>query len=245
MAETLFAGVQEPVELSQERIFRYLEYAGSSPSGPILEKLNELTPKARRLAQPQTLTRICKIGEAENLHKNDLPTPIQGASFLAFGLVTVGHAIEQEAERLRETGRLLDSMILDALGSAAVSELCERLAYRVFTWAKKRGLNASRAFEPGSGASHWPLENQRLIFANLHAEEIGVSLTSHLLMQPTKTLSFLMGIGLELEQASTPFSCQGCKRLDCPYRYEEKPALAKALRTQGEGKMRGHGDAGT
>jgi hypothetical protein len=134
----------------------------------------------------------------------------------------VGPAIEQEAEKLRETGRLLDSMILDALGSATVSELCERVAYRVFDWAEKNRLNASRAFEPGSGASRWPLENQRLIFANVQADEIGVSLTSHLLMRPRKTVSFLMGTGTEIEQASTPFSCQGCRRTDCPYRYEAK-----------------------
>ncbi len=239
MAERISIGVEGTVELSPERIFRYLEYGGSSPSKPILEKLKVLTPMARKLAQPRTLSRICKMGEAVNLHKNDLPTPIQGASFLAFGLVTVGPAIEKEAERLRETGRLLDSMILDALGSAAVSELCERLGYRLFGWAHERNLNASRAFEPGSGASHWPLENQRLIFANLHAEEIGVRLTSHLLMRPTKTLSFLMGIGSEVEQAFTPFSCQGCVRLDCPYRYEEKHALAKALRTPNKALRRG------
>jgi cobalamin-dependent methionine synthase I len=160
------------------------------------------------------------VKEAASLHKNDLPSPIQDASFLAFGLVTVGPTIEQEAERLRESGRLLDSMILDALSSAAVSELCEQVAYRVFDWAEERGLNASRAFEPGSGASRWPLENQRLIFANLRAEQIGVELTSHLLMRPIKSLSFLIGIGTEIKQASAPFSCQGCKRLDCPYRYE-------------------------
>ncbi|MCK4392226.1 hypothetical protein KAX17_04920 [Candidatus Bipolaricaulota bacterium] len=225
MAEGISIGVEGTVELSPERVFRYLEYGGASPSKPVLEKLDELIPMARKLAQSRTLSRICGVGEAENLHENDLPTPIQGASFLAFGLVTVGPAIEQEAERLRETGRLLDSMILDALGSAAVSKLCERLADRVFDWAHERDLNASRAFEPGSGASHWPLESQRLIFANLHAEEIDVSLTSHLLMQPTKTLSFLMGIGSEIEQASTPFSCQGCVRLDCSYRYEPSRSI--------------------
>ncbi len=220
MAERISIGVEGTIELIPERVFRYLEYAGSSPSKPILEKLNELTPKARELVEPQALSKISRVKEAASLHKNDLPTPIQNAAFLAFGLCTVGLAIEQEAERLRETGRLLDSMILDALGSAAVSELCERLAYRVFDWAKERVLNASRAFEPGSGASHWPLENQRLIFANVGADEIGVRLTSHLLMRPRKTLSFLMGIGTEIEQASTPFSCQGCRRIDCPYRYE-------------------------
>ena len=220
MAETLSTVVQETVELPLERVFRYLEYAGSSPSKPILEKINTLIPKARELVEPRALSKISRVKEAASLHKNDLPTPIQDASFLAFGLVTVGPTIEQEAERLRESGRLLDSMILDALGSAAVSELCERLAYRVFDWAKERGLTASRAFEPGSGASHWPLENQRLIFANVGADKIGVRLTSHLLMRPRKSLSFLMGIGSEIEQASAPFSCQECRRLDCPYRYE-------------------------
>jgi len=220
MPETLSTVVWGTVELPLERVFRYLEYAGSSPSKPILEKINALIPKTRGLAKPQTLSSISSVKEAASLHKNDLPTPIQNTAFLAFGLCTVGPAIEQEAERLRETGRLLDAMILDALGSAAVSELCEQVAYRVFDWAEERGLNASRAFEPGSGASRWPLENQRLIFANLRAEQIGVELTSHLLMRPIKSLSFLIGIGTEIKQASAPFSCRGCRRTDCPYRYE-------------------------
>jgi hypothetical protein len=167
MAEGVSIEVEGAVELSSERVFRYLEYGGSSPSKPILEKINALIPKVHGLAEPQTLSNISRVKEVASLHKNDLPTPIQNAAFLSFGLCTVGPAIEQEAERLRETGRLLDAMILDVLGSAVVSELCERLAYRVFDWAKKRGLNASRAFEPGSGASRWPLENQRFIFANL------------------------------------------------------------------------------
>jgi len=213
MAERALIEVEGAVELSLERVFRYLEYGGSSPSNPVLRKLEELVPKARTLV-------ICSVDEGADIHKDSLPSPIQDASFLAFGLVTVGPAIEQEVEKLRETGRLLDSMILDALGSAAVSELCERVAYRVFDWAEEHGLNASRAFEPGSGASRWPLENQRLIFANVRADEIGVRLTSHLLMRPIKSLSFLIGIGTEIKQASAPFSCQGCQRTDCPYRYE-------------------------
>jgi len=220
MAERLSIEVEGTIEPSPERVFRYLEYGGSSPSVPVLRKLKELVPKSHILMQPRALCQICSANEGVALRKDDLPSPIQDASFFAFGLVTVGPAIEQEVERLREAGTLLDSILLDALGLAAVSELCEQTAYRVFDWAEEHRLNASRAFEPGSGASHWPLENQRLIFANLRAEQIGVELTSHLLMRPRKTLSFLMGIDTEIEQASTPFSCQGCRRIDCPYRYE-------------------------
>lgn len=220
MAEGVCIEVEGTIEPSPERVFRYLEYGGSSPAAPVVRKLEGLVPKAHVLVQPKVLCQIRSVDEVIDLCKNNVPVPIQGASFLAFGLVTVGPAIEEEVEKLRETGRLLDSLILDALGSATVSELCEQTAYRVFGWAEERGLNASRAFEPGSGASRWPLEGQRLIFANLGAEQIGVKLTPHLLMRPIKSLSFLMGVGAEIEQASTPFSCQGCRRFDCPYRYE-------------------------
>jgi hypothetical protein len=226
MSEEMSINVEETVEPSSESVFRYLGYGSSLPSAPVLRKLRELGPKVPALVQSMTLCRICSVNEVTDLCSKALPAPIQGASFLAFGLVTVGAAIEQEAKRLRETGRLLDSVILNALGSATVSELCEQMAYRVFGWAEEHGLNASRAFEPGSGASRWPLENQHLIFANLRAERIGVELTSHLLMRPHNTLSFLMGIGTEIEQASAPFSCQGCQRTDCQYRYEPEWKLA-------------------
>lgn len=220
MSETLLLPSHARLTIDQERVFRYLEYGGASPSKPVLKKLSQLIPKAREMAQPQALSRICSVGEAADLHRNDLPKPIQRAELLAFGLCTVGSIIEQEAERLRDNGEWLDWMILNALGSAAVSELCERLGKRIFDWAAAQGLNASRGFEPGSGAGRWPLERQRIVFANLPAEEIGVVLGPQLSMWPAKTLSFLMGVGARIPQGDHPFSCQGCKRIDCVYRYE-------------------------
>ena len=123
MSEKLPEVAQATIELTPQRVFRYLEYDG-------------LTPEIRGLTEPQALSQIYRVEEAVNFHKDGLPALVQDASFFAFGLVTVGNAIEQETERLREAGTLLDSMILDALGSAAVSELCEQTAYRVFDWAK-------------------------------------------------------------------------------------------------------------
>ena len=226
MSETLLLPSHATLTIDQQRVFRYLEYGGASPSKPVLKKLNQLIPKAREMAQPQVLSRICSVGEATDLHKNDLPEPIQRAELLAFGLCTVGSIIEKEAKRLHDNGEWLDWMILNALGAAAVSELCERLGKRIFDWAAAQGLNASRGFEPGSGAGRWPLERQRVVFANLPAEEIGVVLGPQLSMWPAKTLSFLMGVGARIPQGEHPFSCQGCKRIDCVYRYE--PATPSA-----------------
>jgi len=228
MSETLLLPSHTTLTLNQGLVFRYLEYGSASPSKLVLKKLNQLIPRARELAQPQVLSRICRVGEAADLHKDDLPKPIQCAELLAFGLCTVGSIIEEEAKRLHDNGEWLDWMILNALGAAAVSELCERLGYRIFDWAAAQGLNASRGFEPGSGVGHWPLERQRIVFANLPAEEIGVVLGPQLSMWPTKTLSFLMGVGARISQGNHPFSCQGCKRIDCAYHYEPaEPSIAE------------------
>ncbi|MCK4410664.1 hypothetical protein KAV67_00120, partial [Candidatus Bipolaricaulota bacterium] len=89
MSETLLPS-RATLTLDQERVFRYLEYGGASPSKRVLKKLNQLIPKAREMAQPQALSRICSVGEAADLHKNDLPRPIRRAELLAFGLCTVG-----------------------------------------------------------------------------------------------------------------------------------------------------------
>ena len=128
--------------------------------------------------------------------------------------------MEERANKLRDRGRLLDSVLVDALASAAVSETCEVASSRVFSWAQGNKVNASRAFEPGSGSADWPLANQRLIFANLISQTIGVTLSPHFLMHPVKSISFVMGLGPDIEQASSPLSCEGCKRVDCAYRLE-------------------------
>jgi hypothetical protein len=167
-----------------------------------------------------TLNRVYRIGEEKNPHKNDLPSPIQKAEYVVFGLCTAGAAIHDETIRLRNAGESLDSMILAALGSAAVSETCEWYGNELFRWAREKSINASRMFEPGAGSYPWGLENQRLIFANLPAHQIGVTLNDDLAMVPDATSSFVMGMGKKVVQAKVPYSCKGCPQKDCRYRYE-------------------------
>ncbi len=210
----------EPLEPSLDRVFRYLEYGSASPSKAIEGRILAILPRAKQLLEPKTLL---KLREANDLVRDtdyDLPMPIREAAMFAFGLCTVGEAIEEESSRLQYAGNLLDGMIIDAIGSAAVSELAERLGYRVFAIAAGRGLSASRAFSPGAGASKWSIGNQPLIFANLPADQIGVGFTKTLLMRPKKSLSFIIGVDQQIPQAPAPFSCRGCARTDCLYRHE-------------------------
>ncbi len=220
MIKTIPASKQMPLEFPDVHILRYLEYSGNSPSAPVRRRIEQLKSKAREIIEVGLQNRIYPIGQEKHPYNNELPSPIQKAEYVVFGLCTAGAAIYDETMHLRKCGDYLDSMILAALGSAAVSETCEWYGKELFRWASEKSINASRMFEPGAGSYPWGLENQRLVFANLPAQEIGVTLNDDLAMLPHATSSFVMGMGKEVTQAQVPYSCKGCPQKDCLYRYE-------------------------
>lgn len=178
---------------------------------------------ARGLIQPTAVWEVYACHELEGREVSSLPEPIRRAEFFAFALCTVGDRMEGELRALTSQGKMVEALILDALGSAAVSELAEAVACEIGRWAGEREYGASRAFEPGAGATRWPLGSQRLVFRRLPAQEIGVTLTEDLLMKPRKSLSFVMGIGKHVTAVPYPFSCTGCRGLivgsvTCPRR---------------------------
>jgi hypothetical protein len=220
MMEMIPTSKQICLEFPDIHVLRYLEYSGNSPSAPVRKSIERLKPRASKLIDVRTLNRIYRRGEEKNPYNDDLPSPTSKAEYIVFGICTAGTAIYDETVRLRNCGDFLDSMILAALGSAAVSETCEWYGVELFRWASEKSLNASRMFEPGAGSYPWGLENQRFLFANLPAHEIGVTLNQDLAMLPHATSSFVMGIGKEVTQAVVPYSCKGCPHKDCLYRYE-------------------------
>ena len=203
----------------EESILRYLGYGERSASLILQKRVEPLVDVARKLIQPKAVWEIYAYDELEEREVKSLPEPIRRAEFFAFALCTVGDRIEGGIEALNAEGKMVEGLILDALGSAAVSELAEMVASEIRQWARERRYGVSRAFEPGAGAGDWPLANQRLVFGRLPAEELGVTLTEDLLMRPRKSLTFVVGIGESVMRASQPFSCAGCPRADCPFRY--------------------------
>ena len=203
----------------EENILRYLGYGERSIPLFLQTKVEPLVHVARKLIQPKAVWEIYARDELEEREVRSLPEPIQSAEFFAFALCTVGERIEGGIETLNAEGKMVEGLILDALGSAAVSELAETVASEIRQWARERGYGVSRAFGPGAGAGDWPLANQRLVFGRLPAEELGVTLTNDLLMKPRKSLTFVVGIGENVMRASHLFSCAGCPRADCPFRY--------------------------
>jgi hypothetical protein len=55
-----------------------------------------------------------------------------------------------------------------------------------------RGRKAGPTYRPGVG--RWPLETQRVVFAHLAAETIGVTLDEHLMMLPILSNSLIIPV---------------------------------------------------
>lgn len=215
-------------DLSPEtgRVSRYLK---SSGRGAIESYINDGIQRGNELVDPRAVYAI--VSNSKSLSKGfHLPEPLQEAELLCFGISTIGDSLEEEVERLMQQGDYTLSNVLDSVGSAAVDETSDRLGEELLGYAEENYFKTTRAFQPGSGASHWKIKNQKLIFDYLNPEEIGVELTSSFTMNPKKSNSFVIGLAKDIEQVEDLFSCIGCERTDCPYRYipERQGTKAKA-----------------
>jgi hypothetical protein len=192
------------------------------PRLPTLENLvRRLLPSAEELSNPKAIGRILATNRLSPSEVRALPDPIRGSEYLLVAVCTAGADFDDEAAALRSKGILTEAMVLETIALGVLSQTARHFVAAAKDWARARGLHTSRAFLPGLGGRRWSLAHQRWIFAQVQAEEIGVKLTPSDLMAPTKSVSFVLGIGRETPQAEDPFSCAACSRRDCTFRHSE------------------------
>ncbi len=203
------------ISLDRDQINRYLKHGQNEG---VKRQVESKVREAKTQLSPKCIYKIKEIAPALKEEYN-LPGPVREAAFVALAVSTIGSKLEQRVDQLMKDKKYSESVILDALGSAAISELAHKLGHIIYDEAKSNRLGTTRIFEPGGGSSHWPVENQAFIFENLDVDKIGVELTTSFTMVPKKSVSFVMGLGNNIKQAKDLFSCEGCPKTDCVYRY--------------------------
>jgi len=139
---------------------------------------------------------------------------LAGATQVALAVCTVGAALDERVSVLWAKDPVR-ALALDGAGIGAV-ELVARLAgERVREEAERRGLRIGMRAEPGQEG--WPIQQQRVLFGLLPASKIDVQLTESCLMLPRKSLSFVVGLGPEMQPDAV--TCDFCsKRERCQWR---------------------------
>ena len=131
---------------------------------------------------------------------------------------TLGAGFETmlRAEQARSMAR---AAMLDVCGSAWVEAGCDQAEEEIS--ARYPGLHLTDRFSPGYG--DLPLELQRDICALLDAQRrLGVQVTDSLLMNPTKSVTAVIGLSDRIQPARIR-GCGFCNlRENCQYRKEGK-----------------------
>ena len=135
--------------------------------------------------------------------------------------VTVGEEIENEVTRRFSVGKYVESVLLDAAATTAVEQAADALELAIAPQLAKDGYKMRTRFSPGYG--DWALTNQKKFFEITGAKEIGMSLSSAMMLIPRKSITAI--IGLEKNKSDAVSSsekicstCESCTQKDCTAR---------------------------
>lgn len=177
--------------LSPRAIYRIFPLQGLPPQGPLLAGHLFRSPQLGRVLSP--------------------------SGRLILAVYTIGPRLEARCRRWGKQGQLLRAFLLDALGTTALLELADAFRRHLAARLTRQGLALGCSFSPGQ--DDWPLEDQRLLFALLRPQRIGVRLNEQGVMYPLKSVSEAIPVGRKEEIPPHGPACDRCPRREsCPYR---------------------------
>jgi hypothetical protein len=145
---------------------------------------------------------------------------------LACCVCTLGPQFERRVSHLFAQRLPSLALALDELGNQALFEISRRAQDRIQSEVTRQGLTMSgelRAGDPGLA-----LDAQAAVLRLAHADSIGVSVGESLLMRPLKSVSMVLGVGVDLP-ASAWSRCDACpSRERCGARSRALAAAALA-----------------
>ena len=131
---------------------------------------------------------------------------------------TVGDKIEQEVTRRFKIGEYVSSMLLDAAATTAVEQAADAMEKAISQKISRDGYTMRWRFSPGYG--DWPLTQQPDLFRLSSAEEIGMKLSTAMMMMPRKSITAIIGlVRNKADKKDEPkHNCTDCDKMDCPAR---------------------------
>ena len=220
----LVANREIDIEIDRKQVYRYLGYgADYKLSTRISSLIDEYAEHAHHLIEPSYSYVIRDIEwargsiafiEGSVIFKSKVIVQLleQCSKVLMF-VVTIGEHLEETAHQLAKDGLILQSTVLDTIGSSAVERVADLVQDRIGEVASAEGLVTSRRFSPGY--CDWDIGQQRMVFWALNGDTVGVHLTGECLMIPQKSISGIIGIGLPDSNVEYYNPCKTCDKHDC------------------------------
>ena len=214
-------------------MFRYMGYGGNEPDPEVAAEAELCLTRLLEETEPKTVWRrfpldlesgdIVRV-EGMEIRSGALFRNLRGCREVILMAATLGMAPDRMAARAQAAGKMSRAVMLQAAAAALIEEVCDELNEQLRLEAAGEGKTLRPRFSPGYG--DFRLEHQTDLFRILEVQKrIGVTLTEHLLMMPSKSVTALIGISDTApdtqcgEQGTGPASgCGACGRTDCSFR---------------------------
>lgn len=212
------------ISLEVEHVLEGQGIPPSRASATLLAAAQDVIDDARRLLAPAALYIVLPVRQFEHqqitlengasFSGSLMARALAGATEVALAVCTIGPALEERMAALFAEGDAVRALALEGAGIAAIRQVANTASVQICDAATARGLNVGMRASPGQEG--WAIQQQRVVFGLIPADEIGVRLTSSCLMLPRKSVSFAMGLGPEMRADSVP--CDFCsKRERCDW----------------------------
>ncbi len=208
--------------INKQQVLRDIGYAPDSKPSPRMESLtDDYIENAHQFIAPSFSYVIRDIELVEGasvileggviFESGVIARLLEKCQKVAVFVLTIGDYLEDAAARLAQDGLVLQSAVLDAIGSDATERLADSVADQISEVAHNQGLTTSRRFSPGY--CDWDVSQQKMAFQAMKGDYAGVNLTDGCLMLPRKSISGIIGIGPCGVANYNP--CKTCNRQDC------------------------------
>jgi len=212
------------IRIDRRKVLQNLGYSDEvEPSSAISSLLDEYIENATQLIEAShsyvirnvdtVRNSIAIIDESIVFDSQVVARLLERCSMVAVFLVTISSHLEETAARLADDGLILQSYVLDAIGSDAVEAVADYVQSQTKQMALDDGFVISRRLSPGY--CDWDISQQKVIFQTVNGASIGVHLTDECLMIPRKSISGIIGIGPSEGGVEDYNPCTICDKRDC------------------------------
>jgi len=214
-------------QISRRRVCRYIGYdADHKPPARISSLIDEYIENAHHLIESSYSLVMRDVECIQDdrifiegsiiLESKVIARLLEQCHKVAMFLMTIGKHLEDTACRLAEDGLILQSAVLDAIGSNAAERMADSIQNEVKSVAAQQGLIISPRFSPGY--CDWDIKQQQMIFRAVDGDPLGIQLTGTSLMVPRKSISGIIGIGTPESNVTNYNPCKTCRKRNCSSR---------------------------
>ncbi|HHX01307.1 MAG TPA: hypothetical protein GX739_01410 [Firmicutes bacterium] len=223
MENTLSLNSEVGYQLPREIILRAIGYQNPDSAG---EEINDLITEYLGLAiiaaDPKAIYRSTsfrlvgddqvELLDGQILTSEMLYQTIAECEGIIIGLVTLGSKTDAAIAAVSQEDAFC-GYLTDVISSLLVEILAHKFWQYLVSELGSQGYRATSFVSPG--AIKFPLPEQKRIFQFLQPERIGVTLTESCLMEPSKSLTVILGYGKQIEPAKYSHDCSTCDMKDC------------------------------